>query len=165
MTQVKESIEVACPPLDAFECVRTHFYERNGFAPSSTPVTLKVPVRELTVDRQVSVSLSTHQAAGARRTFSISWDPNGGPYPKFDGTLDFAAAGDGCAIVLEGAYDPPLSFAGKAFDAAVGRRIATASIRAFLDMLGETIRQNYDRHLLASHDYDPDRFNAPNDPK
>jgi hypothetical protein len=32
-------------------------------------------------------------------------------------------------------------------------------------MLGETIRQNYDRHLLASHDYDPDRFNAPNDPK
>jgi len=164
MTNVKASIGVACSPLDAFEWVRRYFYDRNGFAPSSADIALKVPVRELTVDRTVAISVATHQAAGAKRTFDITWDPRGGPYPRFDGTLDFQGDGNGgCTIVLEGSYEPPLSFAGRAFDVALGRRIAGASINAFLHMLKHAIDERQHAKLLASHDFDPDRFNAPHD--
>jgi hypothetical protein len=157
MTRIREEIAVACPVMDAFEFVRAYFYERSGFAPSRALVTLRAPVGEMTIDRDVFVSLQTQAGKAAGRGFAITWEPKGGgPFPSLAGALELRMAdGTSCVMSLTGAYDPPLSVPGKAFDAAVGRRIASASAMTFLTMLGDAIESARNAALLTSHDYSP----------
>jgi hypothetical protein len=157
MTRIREEITVACPLMDAFEHARAHFYNLNGLAPSRAQVTLRAPVGEVTLDRDVFVSLQTQPGNAARRGFAISWEPKGGgPYPRFEGSLELRVAdAASCIMELSGSYDPPLSVAGKAFDAAVGRRIAAASVEAFLTTLRDAIESARRATLLASHDFLP----------
>lgn len=44
-------------------------------------------------------------------------------------------------LEIVGAYDPPLGLVGDAFDAAVGRRIAEATVLRFLDEVAAQIRK------------------------
>jgi hypothetical protein len=158
MTRIRDEIAVACPLTEAFEYVRGHFYNLNGFVPSSAQITLRAPLGEMTLDRDVFISLQTKSGPNAaRRGFIISWEPTGGgPYPRFDGSLDLRVAdAASCIMELSGSYDPPLSVPGKAFDAAVGRRIATASAGALLATLRDTIESARHASLLVSHDYQP----------
>jgi hypothetical protein len=69
--------------------------------------------------------------------YRVSWHPvPEGPYPRFTGTMRLASdERDPRATVLEvaGAYRPPLGALGAAFDIVIGRRIAAATLRAFVD--------------------------------
>lgn len=65
--------------------------------------------------------------------FDISWHPVSGPYPTFHGRL-YALRGDAhsCRLEIDGSYEPPGGVAGAAFDAILGRRIASESIKDLL---------------------------------
>jgi hypothetical protein len=67
--------------------------------------------------------------------YSIRWEAEGGgTYPEFDGELIVQADQDynGFWLILTGAYVPPGGLAGRAFDATVGRRIASSTVRDLL---------------------------------
>ncbi len=77
--------------------------------------------------------------------WKLHWEPAGGLYPVFDGTLTVRADESYASAVLElqGTYNPPLGAAGAAFDAMIGQRIAAETARELLRTLGTTIEEQY----------------------
>jgi CheY-like chemotaxis protein len=66
----------------------------------------------------------------------LRWEPDGGPFPSFDGVLRMESSeGGGVDFVLDGSYEPPGGIPGKAFDVLLGRRIAATTARDFLERL------------------------------
>ena len=66
----------------------------------------------------------------------LRWEPDGGPFPTFDGVLRMESGEDGGVdFALEGSYEPPGGVPGKAFDALLGHRIAATTARDFLERL------------------------------
>ncbi|HTX59886.1 MAG TPA: hypothetical protein VMH02_09420 [Verrucomicrobiae bacterium] len=75
--------------------------------------------------------------------WNVRWKADGRFYPDFDGTLAVERddrTGDD-ALVLAGEYEPPLGAAGKAFDAVLGARIASATAREFLRAIAQQMEQ------------------------
>lgn len=67
--------------------------------------------------------------------YRIAWHPvPSGPYPSFHGTMRLVPKRDTRMTTLEvsGSYEPPLGVLGAAFDRVIGRRIAAATLRAFV---------------------------------
>jgi hypothetical protein len=66
--------------------------------------------------------------------------PGGALFPALDADITLAPAGVRAAtLTLAGAYRPPLGAVGAMLDQAVMRRVATATIRAFLHHVAEAI--------------------------
>ena len=67
---------------------------------------------------------------------ALRWEatgPGGGLFPVLDADLKLAPAGDrGTLLTMAGVYRPPLGSLGVALDRAILRRVAGATIRAFL---------------------------------
>ena len=67
---------------------------------------------------------------------ALRWEatgPGGRLFPVLDADLKLAPTGDrGTLLTMAGAYRPPLGSLGEALDRAVLRRVAGATIRAFL---------------------------------
>jgi hypothetical protein len=77
--------------------------------------------------------------------WAIAWEPEGGPFPSFEGTL--SVRGDEgyerAVLELEGRYEPPLGAVGRAFDLVAGNKIAAATARRLLERLGAAIEHRY----------------------
>jgi hypothetical protein len=91
--------------------------------PAGVSKLVRVQVRELSwTDRSAGLALRW-EATGA----------GGGLFPVLDADLKLAPTGDqGTLLTIAGAYRPPLGSLGEALDRALLRRVAGATIRAFL---------------------------------
>jgi hypothetical protein len=98
-----------------------------------------VPGLSKLVRVQVRELAWTDQSVG----LAIRWEatgPGGGLFPVLDADLTMAPAGERVTILtLAGAYRPPLGAMGGALDRAILRRVASATIRAFLAQVAHTI--------------------------
>jgi hypothetical protein len=84
--------------------------------------------------------------------WNVTWSPHGGgPFPTFEGTLTVRADESWNVAVLElsGSYKPPLGFAGVAFDALLGARLAAATAKALLAEIGRQLEGHYHRDEAA----------------
>lgn len=84
--------------------------------------------------------------------WTVRWTPaKSGSYPTFEGTLTLRG-GDGpdsCRLEISGDYQPPLGAAGRAFDAALGSRIASATARGLLEDLAADVVSLYRRNEVT----------------
>ena len=101
---------------------------------------------ELAIDRDVVTSFAPlTDPRGLEHGVSIGWTPVGNAaLPTFRGSLRITAeAAKSSLVVLDGDYEPPLGALGKAFDAAVGRKIAEATGDELLKTIAERIEVDY----------------------
>jgi hypothetical protein len=98
-----------------------------------------VPGLSKLVRVQVRELAWTDQSVG----LAIRWEatgPGGGLFPVLDADLTMAPVGERVTILtLAGAYRPPLGAMGAALDRAILRRVASATIRAFLAQVAHRI--------------------------
>jgi hypothetical protein len=122
------------------------YFSRQGDGQGSgVTLTLHLQVVDVTVDREVVATLTNPKGAWPQSRFGFTWGPKtGGAYPVFEGHLDVEDEGPAlCRLVLTGSYKPPYGIAGKAFDAALGKRIAVATVRGLLDTLRGELEAAY----------------------
>ncbi len=83
--------------------------------------------------------------------WALHWDPIGGVYPSFDGTLTVQADDtyQTSRLVLTGSYTPPGGAAGAAFDAVIGSRIAAATANELLRTVGDALERRYQQEEEA----------------
>lgn len=105
---------------------------------------------EITKDVTVAVSTAV-DPAHFDQPWQLRWEPVGGPYPSFDGTLTIRADEDYTTSILElqGSYKPPLGALGAAFDSMLGSRIAHETARELLQSIGEQLEAKYNREEAA----------------
>jgi hypothetical protein len=74
---------------------------------------------------------------------AVRWEatgPGGSLFPALDADITVTPAGGQAAVLrLAGSYRPPLGRVGTALDMAIMHRVATATIRTFLDRLAAAI--------------------------
>jgi hypothetical protein len=92
-------------------------------------------------------------ATHRNRIVSIAWQSeDGGPFPKFQGTIETIEdeSGPGTILVLAGAYDPPGGVAGVLFDASIGFWIARATARDLVTQLRDGAEHAYNVRDVVS---------------
>ena len=139
MSNIHEYTTVECPFDEVPDRLYAHFDGGDATLP------LRVKLGDLKLERDVDFHLASKPAYPGYKLLDVSWSPaDGGPYPKFTGTLSVAEDAVGWSrIELDGAYRPPFGIAGVAFDAAVGHRIAQGTATELLaDIKRILIAQN-----------------------
>jgi hypothetical protein len=105
-------------------------FTRVGPAPALSKV-VRIHVRRLA---------ATQDRAG----LAIRWEasgPAGALFPVLDADVTVTPAADGsCTLALTAVYRPPLGAVGAGLDRAVLRRVATATVRAFLNRVAKAIQ-------------------------
>lgn len=95
------------------------------------------------LSKLVKVHVQVLKDTGDSARFALRWEvggPGGALFPALDADITLAPAGEHAAtLTLAGAYRPPLGAVGAVLDQAVMRRIAAATIRAFLHHVAEAI--------------------------
>lgn len=84
----------------------------------------------------IPIRLTASKDPDQARTYAIAFTSANLPaaFPGFNGVLGFAQAGLGeSTLFLRGAYELPLQFFGRLFDAALMPRVAERSLENFLD--------------------------------
>jgi hypothetical protein len=91
---------------------------------------VEVRVRELVTRGRAVVLTFRWEAAG----------PGGGLFPVLDADITMAPHGEsGTLIALAGSYRPPLGLVGAALDRVVLHRVAAATMRRFVNRIGEAV--------------------------
>ncbi len=164
MTKIRDAISVRCPVRSAPGYLSAYF-DRQGEGEAGVTLTLHLTIVDVKLDREVVATLTTPKGAWPQNRFEFTWGPKaGGAYPTFEGHLDVEDDGPArCRLVLTGSYQPPYGIAGKAFDAALGKRIAVATIRELLDTLRNEIEAAY--HVEYAGNNASARTGAPSSPK
>lgn len=101
---------------------------------------------DVALDRDVVASFEpSARTHGLEHGVVVTWSPaGGGPFPTFHGSLSIAAKSPKASTIsLEGGYQPPLGAIGKAFDAAVGHKIAESTADDLLKIIGERIELDF----------------------
>lgn len=112
----------------------------------ASPLTLTLDVPG---GRLVKHVIVTYEAAVDPMHFDqpwrVHWEPQGGPYPVFDGELTVRADEnyESSLLELKGSYEPPGGALGAAFDDVLGKRIATATAQALLERVGAELEVCY----------------------
>ena len=149
MTSIRERLYVNCPFGKAPSFLNYYLDQlAHTTQPEGSVLRLEVPLAlfgvpsGLNVKRDVIARFSPPaDSYGAQRT-AVTWAPEGGgPFPTFDGFLSVEQDEryGTSSLLLEGEYEPPLGAVGKAFDAAIGRRIALATAHELLHALRRKI--------------------------
>jgi hypothetical protein len=80
---------------------------------------------------------------GGSAGLAVRWEatgPGGGLFPALDANVTVSAVDERTAVLrLAGSYRPPLGTLGTALDAAILHRVATATIRTFLNDIAAAI--------------------------
>jgi hypothetical protein len=83
----------------------------------------------------------------------VRWHTVGGPplFPKMEGTLHVEPDGDGgTRLTLNATYDPPLGRLGQVIDRGLMHRLATMTMRDFVDRLAGALAEDL-RHPKSTH--------------
>lgn len=133
-SEIHESLTVLCP-FDQVPAAAAAYVATLPVQDDVAIVPLRVTVGDLVVERLADLSLKHARAYPGYEIMEIKWRAHeGGPYPKFRGTLTVEdVTGNYCRFDLDGAYEPPLGLAGAVFDHVVGHHIAVAAARQLLD--------------------------------
>lgn len=149
MAEVRETLHVRCPRDDAYEELRTMLLESSHWGlPQALLLTVKVPWTGIELSKEVHVEY-TVPAGSSHDIIGVRWTPApGGIYPSFDGELRVLPGNHAYSSVLElvGHYTPPLGILGKGFDAAVGHKVAEATMKYLLDGLASGILASEHTH-------------------
>lgn len=136
MSEIHESIAVDVP-FERVPDLAEHFLASVTTKDGEAVIPLSVEVGDLVVEREARLAIVPTRRYWGYEIMDIRWESKGGgPYPLFTGTL--CAEQEtlrSCRLDLDGAYAPPGSIAGAAFDAVMGHRIAQAVARRLLERL------------------------------
>jgi hypothetical protein len=155
VSKIYQAVYVDCPPQRAQAYVLNHFENaRRHHGRVMIPLTATLGSRtgaHVTLERDATATFApSTDGGGLEYQVQIEWTPaTNEPLPKFDGTfrVQWDEEFGRCRLVLEGDYEPPLGLVGKAFDAAVGRKIAQSTAQALLESLRVEIESAYRRDL------------------
>jgi hypothetical protein len=162
MTHIDQSLHVRCPPDRARESLREMLLsDAESGAPHPLLLSVKIPWTGIELAKMVSVEYTiTSGPTHIDEPIGIRWTPEpGGMYPSFDGELRVLEGRHAYSSILElvGHYAPPLGAIGSGFDAAVGHRIAEATIEHVLEGLASGIMASerigtWERELSRLHE-------------
>lgn len=94
------------------------------------------------VDRQVQIEVGHSYTIPAKTMLPIAWRATGGEraFPQLDADIEIAALGaNRTQLSISARYRPPLGALGRALDKALLHRVAEATVKDFLDRVGERI--------------------------
>ena len=94
------------------------------------------------VDKRVEISFGQPVRTFAQARLPMSWNATGPArlFPSFEADLEIAALGPTrTQISISGRYRPPMGAVGRVFDRALLHRVAEATVKDFLDRVGETV--------------------------
>ena len=161
MTEVRETLHVRCEREIARQQLCAMLLEgSHEEATQALLLTVKVPWTGIELSKEVNVEYTVPTGPShIDDPIGVRWTPGtGGVYPSFDGELRVLPGAHSYSSVLElvGHYAPPLGVLGMGFDAAVGHRIAEATIKYLLEGLvsGIVAREHatsWEETLAASH--------------
>jgi hypothetical protein len=109
-------------------------------------VRLTLPITGAQISKDVLVDIKRGvDPSHFDQPWVLHWDPIGGVYPSFDGTLTVQAEDtyETSRLALDGSYRPPGGSAGAAFDAIVGTKVAAATAQELLRKIGDALEQRY----------------------
>lgn len=156
MTKLKETTEVACPRHYIMHHAERYFtVNRREAAPGTISPRVDLSSLKLPGTAQarhdVRVEHELLRKPGQPDTLKLAWDPDDPTAPRFAGTLQ-CAEGDGgkTLLILDGKYEPPFGVAGAAFDAIVGGRIASATLRTLLEDMRQFIEADFQMALSTN---------------
>ncbi len=154
MGTLREQIDVKCSHYYLIHHAERYFtVHRRGQTPGTFTLTVdtsKVGLPgKVQARHDVRIHYELSQGADGHAVINLTWDPDDRFVPKYTGVLSGAILEDGSSrLTLAGKYGVPLGPVGAVFDAILGRRIAAATVHAFLADIKEFIESDY--KVLAS---------------
>jgi hypothetical protein len=110
-----------------------------GESPRALLLTVKVPWTGVELSKEVEVEYTVPaEHSQEENAIGVRWTPErGGMYPSFEGTLRVLPGRHSYSSTFElvGHYTPPLGVLGIGFDAAIGHRVAEATMKYLLEGL------------------------------
>jgi hypothetical protein len=100
-------------------------------------------VEERRIDKEVEIRLGTPYRIPSKTLLPMSWSATGAErlFPQLDADIEVAALGPHrTQLSISARYRPPMGVLGRALDRAMLHRVAEATIKDFLDRVGERIR-------------------------
>ena len=92
--------------------------------------------------RQVRIRLGEPVQFPSMTSLPLTWEPVGleGVLPRLDANLELGSLGEGrTQLAISARYRPPLGVVGRAVDRVLLHRVAEATLKDFLDRLGQAI--------------------------
>jgi hypothetical protein len=92
--------------------------------------------------RQVTIQLGEPVRFPSMTSLPLTWEPVGleGLLPQLDANLELGSLGeDRTQLAISARYRPPLGVVGRAVDRVLLHRVAEATLKDFLDRLGQAI--------------------------
>lgn len=92
--------------------------------------------------RQVMIRLGEPVHFPSMTSLPLTWEPVGldGVLPRLDANLELGSlGGDRTQLAISARYRPPLGMVGRAVDRVLLHRVAEATLKDFLDRVGEAI--------------------------
>jgi hypothetical protein len=144
-----------------------HYVFRHATAAAATQAaTLHVKVGAIDVGAEVAIRIAgvenDHAYDRPATKIALEWQAENSPgmFPSMKATLViFPLTSTETQLELDGTYAPPLGPLGKAFDAAVGHRLAEASIQRFIQEVAGWLREE-----LTTASAIPDKPATPPEP-
>jgi hypothetical protein len=107
----------------------------------------------LRIAHTVEIAVGSPMDLPTKLVVPLSWTPTGskGMLPSMEADIEIAPLGaEGCQLAMSARYDPPLHAIGKILDQAVLFRVAEATVKDFLDRVGEGIRREMGQWALGT---------------
>ena len=92
--------------------------------------------------RRVAIELGEPVRFPSMTSLALTWEPIGleGMLPRLDADLELGSLGeDRTQLAISARYRPPLGVVGRAVDRVLLHRVAEATLKDFLDRLGQAI--------------------------
>jgi hypothetical protein len=92
--------------------------------------------------RRVAIELGDPVRFPSMTSLPLTWEPIGleGLLPRLDATIEVGSLGqDRTQLAISARYRPPLGVVGRAIDLVLLHRVAEATLKDFLDRLGQAI--------------------------
>ncbi len=101
------------------------------------------------VEKAVAIELGETYRIPSKTLLPIAWHATGaeGLFPSLEADIEVAALGPHrTQLSMSARYRPPMGAVGRALDRALLHRVAEATIKDFLDRVGETLIANAPAH-------------------
>ncbi|HEX6230928.1 MAG TPA: hypothetical protein VF029_04395 [Actinomycetota bacterium] len=95
------------------------------------------------IEKEVEIRIGTPVRIPSKTILPMAWKATGPEqlFPQLDADIEVAALGSSrTQLSISARYRPPMGVLGRALDRALLHRVAEATIKDFLDRVGETIQ-------------------------
>lgn len=109
---------------------------------------------DVRVGRTVEITIGPPVTLATKVWIPMAWQPTGvkALLPALEADLEIAPLGEGATqLAMSARYQAPLRSLGRALDQAVLHRVAEATVKDFLDRVGEQIHRELSVEGLAVH--------------